>query len=137
MEIVELTSDDIASATALWADAGLTRPWNDAAADFRRALDGSTSAVLGIRQDDALIGTVMVGNDGHRGWVYYLSVAPTHQRVGIGSALMRAAEEWLRQRGAVKVQLMVRSENESALDFYDRLDYEGNDVKVLSRWLDR
>jgi hypothetical protein len=50
---------------------------------------------------------------------------------------MRAAEEWLRQRGAVKVQLMVRSENESALDFYDRLDYEGNDVKVLSRWLDR
>ena len=137
MEIVELTSDDIASAPALWADAGLTRPWNDAAADFRRALDGSTSAVLGIRQDDALIGTVMVGNDGHRGWVYYLSVAPTHQRVGIGSALMRAAEEWLRQRGAVKVQLMVRSENESALDFYDRLDYEGNDVKVLSRWLDR
>jgi ribosomal protein S18 acetylase RimI-like enzyme len=137
MEIVELTSDDIASATALWADAGLTRPWNDAAADFRRALDGSTSAVLGIRQDDALIGTVMVGDDGHRGWVYYLSVAPTHQRVGIGSALMRAAEEWLRQRGAVKVQLMVRSENESALDFYDRLDYEGNDVKVLSRWLDR
>ena len=78
----------------------------------------------------------MVGNDGHRGWVYYLAVAKAHERRGIGSELMRAAEEWLRIRGAVKVQLMVRSANEPALDFYDRVGYEHNDVKVLSRWLE-
>ena len=78
----------------------------------------------------------MVGHDGHRGWVYYLAVAETHQRVGLGSELMRAAEEWLRTRGAVKVQLMVRSENESALEFYGRVGYESNDVQVLSRWLE-
>jgi len=48
---------------------------------------------------------------------------------------MRAAEEWLREKGAVKVQLMVRRENESAMSFYERVGYEPSDVNVLSRWL--
>lgn len=124
------------SATALWAENGLTRPWNDPAADFLRAIEGATSAILGIKRNGELIGTVMVGNDGHRGWVYYLAIDKTHQRVGIGSELMRAAEEWLRRKGAVKVQLMVRRDNDCPLEFYDRLGYETNDVKVLSRWLE-
>jgi len=78
----------------------------------------------------------MVGHDGHRGWVYYLAVGEVHQREGIGSELMSAAEEWLRKNGAVKVQLMVRSENDSVLNFYGSVGYESNDVKVLSRWLE-
>jgi len=49
---------------------------------------------------------------------------------------MNAAEEWLRKNGAVKVQLMVRSENESAMSFYGNVGYESSDVKVLSRWLE-
>lgn len=75
----------------------------------------------------------MVGHDGHRGWVYYLAVARAHQRLGVGSELMRAAEDWLRKMGAMKLQLMVRRENESALDFYEDVGYEIRDVKVLSR----
>jgi ribosomal protein S18 acetylase RimI-like enzyme len=133
--IRELTELDALSVTALWTEAGLTRPWNDAAMDFQRALDGATSAVLGLERDDVLLGTVMVGHDGHRGWVYYLAVRTTHQRQGVGSELLSAAEEWLRQTGAVKVQLMVRNENESALRFYRRVGYETSDVNVLSRWL--
>ena len=136
MVVLELTAEDAVSATALWAENGLTRPWNDPVADFLRALEGATSAVLGIKQNGELIGTVMVGNDGRRGWVYYLAIDTAHQRVGIGSELMRAAEEWLRGKGAIKVQLMVRSENDAALEFYDRVGYETNDVKVLSRWLE-
>lgn len=78
----------------------------------------------------------MVGYDGHRGWVYYLAVAEDHQGKGIGSELMRTAEEWLRERGAVKVQLMVRSQNELVLSFYEKVGYVISDVKVLSRWLE-
>jgi ribosomal protein S18 acetylase RimI-like enzyme len=136
MEVRELAGRDASSVIALWAEAGLTRPWNDPARDFQRALDGTTSAVLGLTHDSELIGTVMVGHDGHRGWVYYLAVAKSHQRQGIGSELMRAAEKWLHAIGAIKVQLMVRSDNESALNFYDRVGYEPSDVKVLSRWLE-
>lgn len=136
MEVLELTAEDSASAAALWAETGLTRPWNDPVADFHRAFEGATSTVLGIKENSELIGTVMIGDDGHRGWVYSLAVGSTHRRVGVGSQLMRAAQEWLRTRGVVKVQLMVRSENDSALKFYNRLGYETSDVRVLSRWLE-
>ncbi len=135
MEVLELTGDDAASATALWAACGLTRPWNDPSADFARALEGATSAVLGVKQDGELAATAMVGSDGHRGWVYYLAVREDHRHEGFGSALMKAAEEWLRARGAVKLQVMVRSENEPVFGFYERMGYEINDVSVLSRWL--
>jgi ribosomal protein S18 acetylase RimI-like enzyme len=135
MEVLELLIDDADSAAALWVESGLARPWNDPIADFHRAIKGPASVVLGIRQDEELIGTVMVGSDGHRGWVYYLAVNSNHRRVGLGTQLMTAAEEWLRTIGAVKVQLMVRNENESALDFYEGLGFQTSDVRVLSRWL--
>jgi ribosomal protein S18 acetylase RimI-like enzyme len=132
----ELTEHDVSSVVALWTETGLTRPWNDAAEDFQRAVDGPASAVLGLEHDNELIGTAMVGHDGHRGWVYYVAVKESHRRQGIGSELMRAAEEWLREVGAVKVQLMVRSDNESALHFYGKVGYETSDVSVLARWLE-
>jgi ribosomal protein S18 acetylase RimI-like enzyme len=136
VEVRELTESDASSVVALWTEAGLTRPWNDAPKDYQRALDGTTSAILGLEHDNELIGAVMVGHDGHRGWVYYLAVRKAHRREGVGSRLMSAAEEWLRTKGAVKLQLMVRSDNESAMNFYDRVGYEASDVKVLSRWLE-
>ena len=45
MEVLELTIDDVDAAAALWAETGLTRPWNDPHADFRRAIEGPTSAM--------------------------------------------------------------------------------------------
>ena len=89
-------------------------PWNPADADFDRALDGSTSTVLGAFEGDALVATAMVGHDGHRGWVYYVAVDPGARGRDLGRQIMGAAEEWLRQRGAVKAQLMVRDEQWSA-----------------------
>jgi ribosomal protein S18 acetylase RimI-like enzyme len=92
--------------------------------------------VLGLRDDDELVGTVMVGFDGHRGWIYYLAVTPRRRGQGFGKVLMNAAESWLGAKGARKVQLMVRSDNEEALGFYQRIKYERAPVVVLSRWLD-
>ena len=135
MEVLELSSRDEASVVSLWSEAGLTRPWNDAPADFHRAVNGATSAVLGLKEDGRLIGTVMVGSDGHRGWVYYLAVSASVRQQGKGRLLMAAAEEWLREQGAVKVQLMVRTENAPVLRFYEAAGYERSDVQVLSRWL--
>jgi len=135
MTVLELTVEDEASVVALWSQAGLIRPWNDAAADFQRAVAGATSAVLGLEEDGQLMGTVMVGHDGHRGWIYYLAVGEEYRRQGRGRMLMAAAEEWLRETGAVKVQLMVRNENAPVLAFYEVAGYERSDVQVLSRWL--
>jgi ribosomal protein S18 acetylase RimI-like enzyme len=77
----------------------------------------------------------MVGHDGHRGWVYYVAVREDARGLGYGTTIMRAAEDWLRQRGVPKVQLMVRGDNAGAAGFYEALGYEPNDVRVLSRRL--
>ncbi|RSV14084.1 GNAT family acetyltransferase [Sphingomonas sp. ABOLF] len=133
---VEAGPDDAAAVVALWQAAGLTRPWNDPDADFARALAAADSAVLVLRDGAALIGSVLVGYDGHRGWVYYLAVAPDRRRHGLGRTLMLAAEAWLRARGCPKIQLMVRTGNADALAFYDRLGLAPQDVVTLGRFLD-
>ncbi len=135
MELRELTTADRERAASLWTESGLTRPWNDPAADFDRAIAGPTSVILGAFDGDALSGTVMVGHDGHRGWVYYLAVSPDRRRAGLGRRLMEDAERWLRQRGVVKLNLMVRHTNHEALSFYERLGYNDAEVTVLARWL--
>lgn len=133
--VEELVASDASAAAALWESVGLTRPWNDPVADFVRAIQGATSSVLGLRQDNELVGTVMVGSDGHRGWVYYLAVSPALQGSGLGTQLMTSAEAWLRERGTEKIQLMVRHTNEKVLAFYEHLNYEDAEVSVLAKWI--
>ena len=134
--LTSLRPDHHDAAVALWQRVGLTRPWNDPAADLRNALAGPSSTVLSWVVDGVLLGTAMVGVDGHRGWVYYLAVDPSAQGQGVGRALMSAAEEWVRARGIPKVMLMVRSDNAAVLGFYASLGYEVNDVATLGKRLE-
>ena len=136
MDILELGPSDADAAVALWRERGLTRPWNDASADFARAVGGPSSAVLGLREAGDLVGTAMVGHDGHRGWVYYLAVASSARGTGLGRRLMEACEHWLMDRGVPKIQFMVRTDNTVVLDSYDHLGYTHQDVVVLGRRLD-
>lgn len=130
-----LEASDVDAAVALWHSCGLTRPWNPPEEDFARALATPTSAVLGVRRSGALVGTVMLGMDGHRGWVYYLAVDAASRGMGYGTLLMRAAEHRLAELGASKVQLMVRHGNPVA-GFYAALGYEDQGATVLGRFLD-
>ncbi len=133
----ELPEAMFAEAVRLWRETGLTRPWNDAEADLRRAMAGPASTVLVAQSASAaLLGTAMVGHDGHRGWVYYVAVQPALQGRGLGRLLMSECEAWLRDRGIPKIQLMVRQENAAALMFYSALGYELLDVAVWGRRLD-
>ncbi len=131
----ELAETDVERATALWREVDLVRPWNDPDGDFRGAIAGATSAVLGAEREGTLVGTVMVGFDGHRGWLYYVAVAPSAQRAGVATSLTHWAEEWLSERGAHKVQLMVRRGNDEPRLFYGALGYEPSDVTVFQKWL--
>jgi len=104
--------------------------------DFTNAVENSTSDVLLLTKVDTLIATIMVGYDGHRGWVYYLAVHPDHRRKGLGKRMMDAAEDWLLERGAPKIQLMVRSDNADVIAFYEALGLARQDVVTLGRRLD-
>lgn len=129
------TPEDREPVVALWQACGLTRPWNDASADFDRAVGGVSSDILLLEEAGRLAATVMVGDDGHRGWVYYLAVAPDCRKQGLGRTMMAAAEQWLRERNAPKIQLMVRDDNEDAIGFYKALGYEVQPVVTIGRRL--
>jgi ribosomal protein S18 acetylase RimI-like enzyme len=135
VQIRQLSVDDRPAAVVLWRTAGLVRPWNDPEADFDRAVAGVNSAVLGAVDENDLVGTVMVGEDGHRGWVYYVATAPSHRGRGLGRAVMDAAEGWLAARGVAKLNLMVRSDNADVAGFYASLGYKVEGVAVYSRRL--
>lgn len=136
--ITELPLELVDAAVALWRQTGLTRPWNDPHQDCLRALTGEESTVLVARDATGeLLGTVMVGQDGHRGWIYYLAVEERLQGQGLGKQLLAGAEDWLRGRGVPKLMLMVRQENAAVQDFYRGLGYTDQDTVVLGRWLDR
>ncbi|MFT4213584.1 MAG: GNAT family acetyltransferase [Microbacterium sp.] len=116
---------DTESVVALWRDAGLTRPWNDPHQDIARKLTVQPELFLVAADDGAgVVGTVMAGYDGHRGWLYYLASAPDRRGEGIGRRLVAAAEERLIALGCPKVQLMVRPENDGVRGFYEELGYE-------------
>lgn len=135
MDLFEAGADDRDAVVRLWRDCGLTRPWNDPGRDFATALASPASTILLLR-DISLAASVMVGFDGHRGWVYYLAVAPDRRRAGLGRRLMAEAERWLKARGAPKIQLMVREDNEAAIGFYQSLGLERQKVLTLGRFLD-
>lgn len=137
LDIGEAVPDDRVETIALWTLCGLVRPWNNPDTDFSLAMDGATATIIQARDSGELVGTIMTGFDGHRGWAYYLAVTKERLGQGIGRALMGAAEDWLRAHGAPKIQLMVRDDNMSAIGFYDAIGYEKQPVFVMGRRLDQ
>lgn len=136
LAIAPIADADVATVIALWQACGLTRPWNDPAADIALARRGPNSTILIGRADNAIVATVMVGHDGHRGWVYYVATDPDRRAKGYGRAIMDAAEDWLREAGIAKLQLLVRRENARAGAFYQSIGYAEAQTIVFAKWLD-
>ncbi len=136
LAITPIDDADVADVAALWQTCGLTRPWNDPTADIALARRGSNAAVLIGRDGGSIAATVLVGHDGHRGWVYYLAVDPDHRQKGYGRVMMDAAERWLRECGIEKLQLMVRPDNKSVKSFYQSLGYSEQERVIYAKWLD-
>ena len=129
-------ADDEAAVVALWEAADLTRPWNDPRKDIARKLRVQPEWFLVATVGDEIVGSVMAGYDGHRGWVNYLAVTPDSRRLGFGRALMAEVERVLREAGCPKVNLQIRSANGAAVSFYEALGYTADDVVSLGRRLE-
>ncbi len=136
LDISEIGDGDVDAVVGLWRACGLTRPWNDPHADIAFARSVENASVLVGRHGGAIVASAMVGHDGHRGTVYYVSVAPALQGRGFGRAMMDAAEAWLRARGVWKLNLMVRAENEPVVRFYRAHGYAVEERLNLAKWID-
>src|SRR5262245_21373308 len=128
MQIRSYRREDEDAVVALWARCDLTRPWNDPRKDIARKLRVQPELFLVAERESAVVGSVMAGYEGHRGWVNYLAVAPELRGAGLGRALMDAAEERLRALGCAKLNLQVRGGNAGATAFYAKLGYARDDV---------
>ncbi len=130
------TGEDEQAVVALWRACNLVASYNDPVADFRFAKAAPCSDVL-VAVDTAgeIAGSVMVGHDGHRGWLYYVAAHPDSRGKGVGRQIVQAAEDWLHQRGVVKAQLLVRDTNTRVVGFYEHLGFEVSPRVVMTKWL--
>ncbi len=130
------TAADQEAVVDLWSRCGLVRPWNDPRKDIARKLQVQPELFLVAEIDGVIVGTVMAGYEGHRGWINYLAVDATARRQGVGRALMAEAEQRLRARGCPKINLQVRAENREVLAFYDRIGFKQDAVVSLGKRLE-
>ena len=113
----------------------MTRSWNNPHLDIQRKLTVQPELFFVAVDGHDIVGTVMAGYDGHRGWLYYLAADPMRRGQGIGRALVTAAEDALLEMGCPKVQLMVRPDNQAAREFYGGLGYEPFDTWATGKRL--
>lgn len=126
---------DQEAVVALWQDCRLVVPQNDPYEDIRSKLGFQPDLFLVAVRDGRLVGTVMAGYEGHRGWINYLAVAPELRRGRIGQRLMIAAEDRLRALGCPKINLQVRRSNPAVIAFYRSLGFSEDAVVSLGKRL--
>lgn len=120
---------------ALWTRCELIRSWNDPGRDIDRKLAVDPEHLLVVELDGRLVASVMVGYEGHRGWINYLAVDPDVREHGLGRRLMETAEQILVELGCPKVNLQVRGDNDAALGFYRAIGYQVDDAVSLGKRL--
>jgi ribosomal protein S18 acetylase RimI-like enzyme len=135
MQIRAYQPSDEVAVVDLWQRCQLTRSWNDPRKDIARKLAVQPEMFLVAMMDEAIVGTVMAGYEGHRGWINYLAVCPDHQRRGIGRMLMEEAEMLLKRAGCPKINLQVRSTNSEVIAFYRAIGYGVDDVVSMGKRL--
>jgi ribosomal protein S18 acetylase RimI-like enzyme len=135
IEIRPFQPSETDAVVALWDACDLIRPWNDPRRDIERKLRVDPELFLVAVEEELVLGSVMAGYEGHRGWINYLAVDPSRRRQGLGTRLMDEAERLLAERGCPKINLQIRSENADVIAFYGALGYRTDDVVSLGKRL--
>ncbi|MEI6003258.1 GNAT family acetyltransferase [Paraburkholderia bengalensis] len=131
---------DTDAVIALWLEAfpeyrDATRPQRNPHLSIRNKLATQPELFFVAVKDGRVVGTVMAGYDGHRGWMYSLAVCSRERRHGIGTQLVRHAEAALTVIGCPKVNLQVLSAKEDVRGFYEALGYRADAVISLGKRL--
>jgi ribosomal protein S18 acetylase RimI-like enzyme len=120
---------------ALWERCNLLVPTNNPTKDIERKMKVNPELFLIGLIGGKVVATAMGGYEGHRGWVNYLGVDPTHRKQGLGRQIMQALEAKLLEKGCPKLNLQVRVTNTEALKFYERTGYKRDEVISLGKRL--
>lgn len=131
-------SNDYDEVVALWNEAFPDDPsWNEPGAVIRRKLKVQPELFLVGIASNRVVAAVVAGYDGVRGWVHHLAVQPSYRRRGIGRELMHSVENGLAKMGCPKLNLQVRSTNNSVVSFYRALGYSIEERTSLGKRLEK
>lgn len=125
MQIRPLQATDYPALYALWLSCkgmGLNN-LDDSPLGIARFLERNPNTCFAAEEGEALVGTILAGNDGRRGYIYHLAVSPSHRKQGLGRALVEQALQALKHEGIHKVALVVFAHNESANVFWEKLGF--------------
>ena len=135
MEVRSFSIENEQAVIAIWQKCDLVRPWNNPHLDIQRKLKVNRELFLVGALGVKIIATAMGGYEGHRGWVNYLAVDPAFRKKGFGRQLMAEIEKRLLASGCPKINLQVRMDNTSALEFYSQIGYKDDNVVSLGKRL--
>ena len=136
MNIRPFETKDEEQVISLWKECKLVVPWNDPRKDIQRKLKVNPELFLVGEIEGIIVGSIMGGYEGHRGWVNYLAVSPSYQKKGYGRELMEAVEEKLKKMGCAKVNLQVRDTNLEVIEFYKTIGYDLDHVIGMGKRLE-
>lgn len=107
----------------LWKACNLVVPQNDPYLDIEKKMAFQPNLFLLGILEETIIASIMIGYEGHRGWINYLAVAPEHRKQGYGRKLMEIAEIKLKAIGCPKINIQVRTTNKAVIAFYKRIGF--------------
>lgn len=130
-KIREYNHDDQGKVIELWSRCGLIVPANDPVKDIELKLSFQPELFYVVVINEILAGSVMIGYDGHRGWLNYLGVDPLYRKEGLGRAIVEFSVDRLRGLNCPKLNIQVRNTNLGVIDFYKKLGFVDHDVTGL------
>lgn len=135
MNIRQFSPADSSDVIALWTRCELVVPWNDPLKDIQRKLKVQPELFLVGEVDQEIVGSVMAGYEGHRGWINYLSVSPDHQGKQYARQLIEKVESLLLSQDCPKINLQIRSTNKRVIEFYEHLGYKEDHAVSMGKRL--
>ena len=129
--------EDESAVIDLWRRCGLLVSHNDPRKDIARKMKVRPDLFRVSEVDGRIIAAVMIGYEGHRGWINYLAVDPEFRKRGLGRQMMDEAERLLRAEGCPKINLQVRRSNTDVLAFYRAIGFLEDDCVSFGKRLER
>jgi len=116
---------DYVEVVSVWKESGLRKSPGDSRDEIRLKIKRDPELFLVAEDSDGkIIGTLLGGWDGRRGWIHHLGVIPSYQRSGVATKLVKEVEKRMKKKGVVKVNALVYESNDRSLKFFEKMGYE-------------
>lgn len=138
LTVLPFPIEDYEEIFSLWRQSeGLGLSEADSKEPLDRFLLQNPGTSFVARLDGRIVGTILTGHDGRRGYVYHVAVHRDYRRLGVERRLVERALKALHEAGISKCHLFVFPDNPGGMVFWKSLGWEERtDLKVFSRILD-